>query len=209
MAIDYSVETCETLTQRFYDTRVHRPLRVERYDPGTQLLYEAVSVAEGTERAHLRLAVERFVGGGFAGQVYQVKVRDIAGSELPGLTPGGMYALKLLIPPSGFSLLFRNLLYAAGFQGAFQLQCNPAAARAGALWQKFIRRGAQARFGEEGVVNDVHATVVDETLGSCGEISDWVDGRTWRLEVDDRLDYLGRWLRGKPIDESLLGSGEY
>jgi hypothetical protein len=58
-------------------------------------------------------------------------------------------------------------------------------------------------------VNDVHGTFVDETLGSCGEISDWVDGRVWRLEIDDRVDLLKRWRKGKSVEEARLGSPEY
>jgi len=117
--------------------------------------------------------------------------------------------MKILIPPSNFSRLFRNMLYWVGFQGPFQLQTNPAAARAGALWQKFIRRGAKIRFGDERTIVDIYATFVDNKLGSCGELSEWVDGRTWRLEVDDRLHSLKRWRRGKVVDAQQLGSPEY
>ncbi|MBA7677000.1 hypothetical protein ES703_85248 [subsurface metagenome] len=89
------------------------------------------------------------------------------------------------------------------------LQVNPAAARAGALWQKFIRRAAKIRFADESVVVDIHATFVDSRLGSCGELSEWVDGRTWRLEVDDHLDTLKRWKRRRKVDAERLGSPEY
>ena len=82
------------------------------------------------------------------------------------------------------------MLFGIGFQGPFQLQTNQAAARAGALWQKFFRRGAKIRFGDEKTVVDIHATFTDPDLGSCGEISEWIEGRTWRLEVDDNLDAL-------------------
>ena len=117
-----------------------------------------------------------------------------------------------LIPPSGFSRLFRNLLYWIGFQGPFQLQVNPAASKAGALWQKFIRRGAKIRFGDETAVRDIYATFVDDKLGSCGQLSEWIEGRTWRLEVDDRIDLLSKWSQDKMLTESeinLLGSQEY
>jgi hypothetical protein len=157
------------------------------------------------------LIVEKFVGGGFAGQVYRVKVTNVEGT-IEGLEEGGIYATKILIPPSGFSRLFRNLLYWIGFQGPFQLQVNPEAARAGGLWQKFIRRGAKIRFGDEKAVVDIYGTFVDENLGGCGELREWVDGRTWRLEVDDRMDLLRQWQRGKKVDESggnELGSPEY
>jgi hypothetical protein len=36
-----------------------------------------------------------------------------------------------------------------------------------------------------------------------------VDGRTWQLEVDDRLDLLTRWQDGTESDESQLGSPEF
>ena len=208
MAKDYSVEVCKQLEQRFHRTGVHRPLRVARYDPGAELGYRVHSVA-GDCTADVHLSVERFVGGGFAGQVYRVKVLRMEGHDIAGLEPGGSYAMKVLIPPSGFSCLFRNLLYWIGFQGPFQLQVNPAAARAGALWQKLIRRGAAIRFGDERRVVDIHGTFVDEQLGSCGELSEWVDGRTWLLEVDDRLDLLKKWRHGKAVDEQQLGSPEY
>ena len=210
MAVDYSVDTCNSLRERFEEQKLFRPMRVEHYDPGTELRYRATGI-ETKQEAELHLQVERFVGGGFAGQVYRVKVLEIDSEDgkLEGLEVGGTYALKILIPPSGFSKLFRNVMYWLGFQGAFQPQSNPVAARAGALWQKFIRRGAQARFNDDKAVNNIHVTLVDSKLGSCGELSDWVDGRTWRLEVDDRLDYLKRYLRKKPVEEAKVGSPEY
>lgn len=198
------------LEKQFRDMALFRPMRVSRYEAGTELLYQVTGL-NGSDEALLRLAVERFVGGGFAGQVYQVKVLDITPGKAPleGLVVGGVYAMKVLIPPAAFSRVFRNLIYWIAFQGPFQPQVNPAAARAGALWQKFIRRAARIRFGDERAVVDVYATFVDTNLGSCGDLSEWVDGRTWRLEVDDRLDLLKRWLRGKEVDQGGLGSPEY
>ncbi|MBW8017274.1 MAG: hypothetical protein FVQ82_13910 [Planctomycetes bacterium] len=210
MAFDYSVDVCTSLAAKFDDIGLHRPMRVGHYDAGTELEYE-VSAVDSTDAAKVRLSIEKFVGGGFAGQVYRVKILDIdsENATIGGLAVGGVYALKILIPPSGFSNLFRNVLYAVGFQGPFQLQVNPAAARSGAIWQKFIRRAAATRFADEEAVNDVHGLFVDETLGSCGEISDWVEGRTWRLEVDENLDTLKKWRRGKQVDPERLGSAEY
>ena len=157
-------------------------MRISHYDAGTELTYDVSSV-EAADKAKVCLVVEKFVGGGFAGQVYRVKITGIEG-DIEGLEVGQIRAIKILIPPSGFSLLFRNMVYWIGFQGPFQLQVNPTAARAGALWQKFIRRGAKIRFGDENAVVDICATFVDDGLGSCGELSEWVDGRTWRLASD-------------------------
>ncbi|MBD3344658.1 MAG: hypothetical protein GF401_06315, partial [Chitinivibrionales bacterium] len=209
--VEYSVAVCNTLKKQIDEASLYRPMQIDRYDVGDELVYEVEPVANPLDktRPKIRVSIDRFVGGGFAGQVYKVKVVSIDGGSVEGIEPGSTYAMKILIPPSKFSIFFRNLLYWIGFQGPFQLQCNPAAARAGALWQKLIRRAARVHFGTEDVVNNVHATFVDPHLGSCGEISDWVDGRTWRLEVDDHLDVLAMWQKGKKIDPSLLGSPEY
>ena len=207
---EYSIEVYKDLEKEFKQLALHRPMRIERYETGTELAYEITAVASAL-KAKVHLIIKKFVGGGFAGQVYQVQVTAIESETGPidNLEVGGVYAMKILIPPSGFSLLFRNLLYWVGFQGPFQLQVNPAAARSGALWQKFIRRGANIQFGTESAVVDIHATFVDNTLGSCGELSEWIDGRTWRLEVDDHLDVLKRWIKGKKADPQKLGSPEY
>lgn len=215
MSKDYSIDVCRELEAAFRQQHLHRPMRVLRYEVGTELSYTVQPVAPGPE-ADVRLCVEKFVGGGFAGQVYRVKLsaitidgQTVQQAEGTNLTVGRTYAMKILIPPSGFSLLFRNAVYAVGFQGPFQLQVNPTAARAGALWQKFIRAAAQERFGDPLCVNDIHATFVDGTLGSCGELSDWVEGRTWRLEVDDHMDRLRLWRKKKIQDASQPGSPEY
>ena len=202
--------TYKQLEEEFRDTALYRPMKVSRYEVGAELHYR-VTGFNGSDEAYLKLLVERFVGGGFAGQVYRVKVLDITPEKAPleGLVVGGVYAMKVLIPPTTFSRVFRNLIYWIAFQGTFQPQVNPAAARTGALWQKFIRRAARIRFGDERAVVDVYATFVDINLGGCGELSEWVEGRTWRLEVDDRLDLLKRWLRGKEVDQEGLGSPEY
>ena len=207
MKPEYSVKTCQELEEIFRNQKILRPLRVQRYDPGTELTYEVKGVAPaGTGR--LKFEVEEFVGGGFAGQVYKVKVKDLQPlrGQIQGLQEGCSYALKVFIPPSGFSRLFRNLIYALGFQGPFSLQVNPDAVRAGALWQKFIRQGAGLKLGSEESVVDILATFVDTTLGSCSEISEWIDGRLWRLESDDNLDARRKWqtegfARGRPIPE--------
>jgi hypothetical protein len=208
MTVEYSVKVCKELEKKCRLAGLHRPVRVARYDSGTELVYDVTEIAKPNS-AKVRLVVEEFVGGGFAGQVYKVKILDIEGGPIDGPKVAGTYAMKILTPPSGFACLFRNVLYWIGFQGPFQLQVNPAAIRAGAIWQKFIRRGAKIRFGDETTVADICATFIDNTLGSCGELSEWVDGRIWRLEVNDRMDLLKRWRRGKAVDQQHPGSPEY
>ncbi|UCF44524.1 MAG: hypothetical protein JSV99_01385 [Planctomycetota bacterium] len=208
MVAEYSVDVCRRLEERFRACALYRPMRVRRYDAGTELDYDVLGVS-GKGKARVSLVVEKFVGGGFAGQVYRVKVSGIEGGPIEGLEVDGVYAIKILIPPSTFSRVFRNLLYWIGFQGPFQLQVNPAAAKAGALWQKFIQRGAKIRLGGEKAVVDIYAMFVDGDLGSCGELREWIDGRTWQLEVDDRLDLLKQWRRGESVDQQQPGSPEY
>jgi len=220
MIAEYSVQTCRRLERMFRQADVCRPMRIARYDPGTELTYEVTGVAPAN-KATVRLAVEKFVGGGFAGQVYRVRIIDIAADDGPvaGLVPGAVYAMKIFLPPSNFARVFRDAVYAAGFGGAFSLRANPSAARAGAIWQKLIRRGATITFGTDRAVVDVLATFVDAALGSCGEISEWIEGRNWRFEVDDRLHDRWRWAPGAddsglptwpaPAGQAGLGSPEY
>jgi len=203
----YSTDVVKDLRGRVQQLALHRPARIDRYEPGDELAYD-VQAMDRQALVQVRVAVEKFVGGGFAGQVYRVRLLDLS-QAIEGLQVGGTYALKILIPPSAFSRVFRDVLYRIGFQGPFQHQVNPAAARAGALWQRLIRRAAGIRFGDERMVADIYATLVDDRLGSCGELREWVEGRTWRLEVDDRLDLLRRWSRGRPVDPASLGSPEY
>jgi hypothetical protein len=210
MQSEYSVEVYKELEKEFLNAQLHRPMLVNRYESGQKLTYRITGLARGNQ-GKVFLTVEKFVGGGFAGQVYRVKLLDIEteADPIPGLEAGGIYAMKILIPPTAFSRLFRSVLYWIGFQGPFQLQVNPMAARTGALWQKFIRRGAKVRFDDETAVVDIYATFIDSALGSCGELSEWIDGRTWRLEVDDHMDLLGRWRKGKEVGCKSPGSPEY
>jgi len=195
------------LEKIFKESDLLRKMRVSRYDAGVELSYE-VSSLDDNKTGEIKLRIEKFVGGGFAGQVYKVTLLENK-QNINSLIVGNTYAIKILIPPSGFSKLFRDAVYWIGFQGPFQLQVNPAASRAGALWQKFIRRAAKIRFGNESSIVDIYATFVDETLGSCGEISEWVEGRTWQLEVESHMDNLQKWNRNKQVDENQLGSIEY
>lgn len=210
MATEYSVQTCKKLEKKFDDAHLLRKMRYGRYDEGDELFYKIKTIKNAIE-TDIHLKIDKFVGGGFAGQVYRVKILKIGNgnNQLEGLEVGKLYAMKILIPPSGFSKFFRNVIYWLGFQGPFQLQVNPAASRAGAIWQKFIRRAAKIKFGSESSVVDIYATLIDENLGSCGEISEWIEGRTWQLEVDDHMDELKKWIKGKKVNESVLGSPEY
>jgi hypothetical protein len=182
----------EQLERQFDRCDLVRSLRRSRYDPGDRLEYAVTGVVPANT-GRMAVEVERFVGGGFAGQVYRVRLLEIEADEGPiaGLIVGQPYALKVLKPPSGFARLFRDALYFLAYQGRFSAQVNPASVRVGVLWQKMIRRAAALRFGEEGAVCDTFATFYDGELRSYGEINEWIDGRLWKYEVDDRL--FDRW----------------
>jgi len=68
MDMEYSVEVYRQLEKEFENTALHRPMYFERYEAGTVLAYEMTGVAQA-KRAMVHLAVDKFVGGGFAGQV--------------------------------------------------------------------------------------------------------------------------------------------
>ncbi len=208
MGVEYSLQTIRNLENLFQSLKILRPRRRKRYDPGTELKYRIKGIFPARE-GQIRLKIERFVGGGYAGQVYRVKALKVDPDEEPivGLNEGYSYALKILVPPGRFSRWFRKIIYGLAFQAPYSLQVNPDAVRAGALWQKLIRHGARTKFGSEDAVVDVLATFVDHGLGSCGEISEWVEGRVWRFEVDDNLDARMGWKVGE--SEEGLGSPEY
>ena len=110
MADEYSVQVCKNLETKFSSLGLYRPMRIIRYDAGDELCYDVNAVA-GTGTAKVHLLVEKFVGGGFAGQVYRVRIVNIEGGSLDGIEVNGTYAMKILIPPSGGSLAFRNIIY--------------------------------------------------------------------------------------------------
>ncbi|NNK47387.1 MAG: hypothetical protein HKP01_00795, partial [Gemmatimonadetes bacterium] len=207
------------LESRFRDCRLKRPFRRSAYDPGDVLEYGVTGVFPKVP-ARVRALVERYVGGGFAGQVYRVKVLEIvpvsilpvvesaelaAGSDAVGdvgLVEGRTYAVKILRPRSRFARGFRNLLYFLGYQAHFGAEVLPSAVRAGVLWQKLIRRAMAHETGDEAAVCDTYATFYDRELQSFGEINEWIDGRIWKFEADDRI--FSRWdfEDSPPVDHS-------
>ncbi len=208
MAVEYSLPTIQHLENLFKNQTILRPRHRQRYEPNTELEYRIKGVFPPRE-GRVKLEIERFVGGGYAGQVYRVKAVEVEPDEEPivGLQEDHSYALKILIPPKGFSRWFRNVIFGLAFQAPYSHQVNPDAVRAGALWQKFIRCGAGHRFGSEDAVVDILATLVDDNVGSYGEISEWIEGRVWRFEVDNNLDARRKWKVGDPGES--LGSPEY
>lgn len=172
-----------------------------RYEEGHELAVTVTGVQPAvTGTAVLRL--EKFLGGGFAGQVYRARLERLDLPEpVPGLAAGGRYAVKIVIPPSGFSVWLRNTVYWLAFQGPFSAQVNADACRAGLLFQKLVRRAAGLRFGRETAVKDAYASFHDPELRAYGEITEWVEGRTWLLEADQTPWQRRHW-RDIPLGET-------
>ncbi|MBN1853737.1 MAG: hypothetical protein JW829_13480 [Pirellulales bacterium] len=170
------------------------------YDPGHQLKIIGMGIVPANE-GKITVTVKDFVGGGFAGQVYKVQLTDSEGA-IEGLEVGKHYAIKILKPPSGLACAFRNFLYFLAYQSHFGPEANPDAVRVGVLWQKLIRRAAAVRFQDPGAVCDTFATFYDADNKSFGEINEWIDGRIWKFEVDDRLFQRWRFQGAVPEDHN-------
>ncbi len=210
--LPYSLETCHKLRQIVEDANLEKKYPPSRYDTGDKLSFDLVGVCPD-EKSKATFEIEKFVGGGFAGQVYRAKLIAIEENHTPSahnLKEGETYAIKILIPPSSFSLKFRNFIYWLAYQGSFAAQTHYAAARVGVLWQKLIRRGAKIYFGREEAAVDTYATFFDATLGSYGEVNEWVKGRNWKFEIDDEIFKRKKWKKLDHIaDNEQINSREY
>ena len=183
----------------------HRPTR---YDAGQVLRVAVCGILPAVEGI-AELEVEKFLGGGFAGQVYRCRVQKLElppGRAIAGLTEGALCAIKIIVPPSNARRLFRNFMYWLAFQGPFSAQVNRAACRAGLLWQKLVRRAAGVVLGRETAVKDAYATFWDDTLNAYGEITEWVEGRVWLLETDGAVHRRRRW---RTLELTATASAEY
>ncbi|MBW1893838.1 MAG: hypothetical protein JRI91_09115, partial [Deltaproteobacteria bacterium] len=80
MKEEYSVSICRDLEAKAGQYSLHRPMRIERYEKGTKLKYRIKSVG-GRGRGNVSLVIDKFIGSGFAGQLYRVKIIDIDAKE--------------------------------------------------------------------------------------------------------------------------------
>ena len=201
--IHYSPELCKELETQAEDPQLkirHRPVR---YENGTVLRVKITGVFPAVEGL-AELTVDKFLGGGFAGQVYRCRLTGLElpeGAAIPGLETGKLYAIKIVIPPSAFSRWFRNTTYWLAFQGPFSSQVNLGACRAGLAWQKLVRRAGKIKFGRETAVKDAYASFWDANLNAYGEITEWVEGRMWKLEADPHIGKRFDW-RHVPLEET-------
>ena len=206
--VNYSSNLCKELSKTADDPQVLIKHRPARYENGTVLPIEITGVYPAVAGT-AELTVDKFLGGGFAGQVYRCKLTGLDlpdGTFIPGLEEGKLYAIKIVIPPSRFSRWFRNTTYWLAFQGPFSSQVNYGACRAGLLWQKLVRRAGLVKFDRETAVKDAYASFWDANLNAYGEITEWVEGRMWHLEADEDITKRFDW-QNVPPEET--GSPEY
>ncbi len=198
----YSRKLCTALIERIHGIKLRVPYRLRRYEDGDTLDLDLTlgwPEREGKARFH----VEKFVGGGFAGQVYRSRLESVefdGGTDDCGLIVGEKYAVKIMIPPSRFSSGFRDFVYKLAFQAPFSARVLKSACRSGLLWPKLLKVGAKDVFGDSEAIADAYATFYDENFRAYGEVREWVEGRTWRLESDTNLKKRRKWATIDPHD---------
>ncbi len=198
---EYSRTVCASLIEKIRGLGMYLPYHRTRYEPGDRLQYELMA-AWPEHVCQATFEVERFVGGGFAGQVYRCRLLTLSGGaqdQRPaGLQEGGVYAVKILIPPARFATAFRNWIYGLAFQAPFSAQSLHSACRAGLLWPKVLRLAAREVFGSEDAIADAYASFYDAEFGAYGEVREWIEGRIWRLESDVQPHLRKDWQHVSP-----------
>ncbi len=205
--VPYDREVIRKLSAQAGDVHLLYHKHPARHEVGDRLQYDVESVHPAVP-GRVELLIEAFLGGGFAGQVYRCRITKLSMEgdiRIPGFEEGGLCAIKIIIPPTPAKRWFRNQMFWLAFQGPFSAQVNYAACRAGLLWQTLIRRAARMRFGSSSAVKAAYASFHDPVLNSYGEITEWVEGRMWRLESDP--DVARRQWRNQQADDG--GSAEY
>ncbi len=205
---DYSRELCQRLVAKTRAIDLRIPYRLRRYEDGDALALKITTAWPETDGL-ARFQIEKFVGGGFAGQVYRCRLESLELADASvdsGLTIGGLYAVKIMIPPSRFSARFRDFVYRLAFQAPFSAQVLKSACRSGLLWPKLLRVASTEVFGDREAVADTYASFYDENFRAFGEVREWVEGRTWRLESDVHLGTRRNW---RTIDPRETESPEY
>ncbi len=188
----YSSTLCRHLQQTAEQQVLLRPVRLTRYEPGTELKLDLGGIWPPWHgRALFR--VESYAGGGITGQVYKATLLATEKTDRtdPLIEINRPYALRVFVPWSKPARWVRNVVHALAFQAPYALQGNADAVRAVGLWHRIIRRAAGVTFHDESAVADAFAMFHDETLGSLGLVLEWVEGRPWRIELDERLFAVG------------------
>ncbi len=199
----YSATLCSALIARIRGLNQRVPYRRRRYDAGDVLTLSLTTAWPETSAVGV-FRIGKFAGGGFAGQVYRCVLESIefedAAADDGTLTPGGVYAVKILVPPGRFAVWFRNGVYRIAFQAPFSAQVLHSACRSGLLWPKVLRLAAAETFGTAWAVADTYASFHDSDMGAYGEVREWVEGRVWRLESDLSPHKRRNWRDVDPLE---------
>lgn len=166
--------------------------RLERrhYVSGETVGAEVKGLA-GLVKGQTYFEIGRYVGSGFAGQVYQARPQN------PDLSDGHPWvALKVLRPRPRWKEMFRDALFRVCFQAPFAPRLRESALRAGLIWQELLRLAAAATFDQSDLIPRPLGYYWDSDLLSFVEIQEWVEGRAVRYEFDKEI--LLRWL-GWPL----------
>jgi len=144
----------------------------------------------------VHLKIEEHVGGERDMQVYRAQPTN-ADAAFAGLLPSRSYCVKVFHAYPRWSgpvyALRRHLT--PGRQVPRSVDC---AGRVAALWQFVIRAAATQALSGEACVPKIYATFYDQNLRAFGFIEEWVQGRPWRLEIDDHL--FDRSIPGPDVD---------
>jgi len=167
-------------------------LRPGGYDPGDVVSARVKDIDEVEHQAQFE--IEKYCGGGFAGQVYRARLVSCDDTWLP---LGSAVALKFFSPRSGFRRFFRDILYFLSFQGPFPHQYNEASVRTGLYLTRALRWVSQVEFGSECHINDCHGTFWDDHICAFAEVQEWVEGRITDPEVDSGI--LTRWRHNRRV----------
>lgn len=184
----YSSALCRDLQQTAQEQNLLRPLHLTRHEPGTDVKLDLGGIWPPWHGLGL-FRIDAWAGGGVTGQVYKATLlaTDEADEAEPPVEIDRAYALRVFVPWSRPARWARNAVHALAFQAPYALQGNADAVRAVGLWHKIIRRASSYWFGDERIVADAYAMFHDETLGSLGLVLEWVEGRTWQIELDPHL----------------------
>ena len=136
--------------------------------------------------AILQLHVEEHVGGSRCSQFYRVRPVNNEAAVV-GLFPTAAYCLKVYhLPHRRWHCCphesFEHMVPRARLPDHLDR-----IGRVGALWQLLALRAAADALADPDCVPNIHATFYDQNLRAFGTIEEWVSGREWRMELDDRL----------------------
>ena len=209
MAVPYSVETVRALERKFQEQNILRPFRrppLRARDRSRIRRPRRHSRRPGPGQARNRTIRRRRLSPGrsikSAPRARKSGRRYPGPGDRPDLRPENPHPASGFEPPHPKHLLRSRLsraVLAPGHAGRGPLS--------GALAEVHPPGGEDRIRLAKTASSTSSPRSSTATSASCGELSEWVDGRMWRFEVDDDLDARRAWKPGRPDDGA--GSPEY